>query len=355
MRRLMLFLAALAVAAGAGGADGELIAAPFDAAHWELDGGDIGFATYLGEPALRIHQGSAMLRGSDIGTGTIEYDIAFQAEREFPGVHFRGREAGDWEYFYLRPHKSSGWDSNQYMPVIGGAATWQIYSGAGFNSTETYKLGAWNRIRIEVYPNSADVFINGVRSLRIPELKSSSTHGFLAVDSAFGADMPAPPSADLPGLIRRWQVSEALGADDAGRRAAAMDWAGPRWSSLPVERHGVANLARVATRAGLKRFAIARFEVAAEQPATKMLRLGYSDIARIYVNGTLLYRGDNSQYSRDPGFLGIVGLHETLAVPLRAGRNEIAFVVEENSGGWGAQAQFVDPSGLASSAFDESP
>jgi len=378
MRRLMLFLAALAVAAGAGGADGELIAAPFDAAHWELDGGDIGFATYLGEPALRIHQGSAMLRGSDIGTGTIEYDIAFQAEREFPGVHFRGREAGDWEYFYLRPHKSSGWDSNQYMPVIGGAATWQIYSGAGFNSTETYKLGAWNRIRIEVYPNSADVFINGVRSLRIPELKSSSTHGFLAVDSAAGAgnttgqvyyanfryrsapnarpaDMPAPPSADLPGLIRRWQVSEALGADDAGRRAAAMDWAGPRWSSLPVERHGVANLARAATRAGLKRFAIARFEVAAEQPATKMLRLGYSDIARIYVNGTLLYRGDNSQYSRDPGFLGIVGLHETLAVPLRAGRNEIAFVVEENSGGWGAQAQFVDPSGLASSAFDESP
>ena len=33
--------------------------------------------------------------------------------------------------------------------------------------------------------------------------------------------------------------------------------------------------------------------------------------------GALLYRGDNSQYSRDPGFLGIVGLHETLAVPLR--------------------------------------
>ncbi len=38
------------------------------------------------------------------------------------------------------------------MPVIGGAATWQIYSGLGFNSTETYKLGAWNRIRIELYP-----------------------------------------------------------------------------------------------------------------------------------------------------------------------------------------------------------
>jgi len=377
MRRFTLFLAGLGLA-GCGAvalADAGFVAAPFDAAHWELDGGDIGFATYLGEPALRIHQGSAMLRGSDIGTGTIEYDIAFQAEREFPGVHFRGRDSGDWEYFYLRPHKNSGWDSNQYMPVIGGAATWQIYSGPGFNSTETYKLGAWNRIRIELYPTSADVFINGARSLRIPELKSSSTHGFLAVDSAAGAgnttgqvyyanfryrsgpnarpdDMPVAPAVELPGLIRRWQVSEALGDDDAGRRAAAMDWAGPRWTLLNVERHGVANLARAATRAGPKRFAIARFDVAAEQAATKMLRLGYSDIARVYVNGALLFRGDNSQYSRDPGFLGIVGLHETLAVPLRAGRNEIAFVVEENSGGWAAEAQFADPGGLTSSAFE---
>jgi len=378
MRAVTLFLALLAlVASSSHAAEEGFVAAPFDAAHWQLDG-DIGFATYLGVPALRIHRGSAMLLGSDIGTGSIEFDIAFQQERAFPGVHFRGREDGDWNYFYLRPHKNGGWDSNQYMPVVGGAATWQLYSGPGFNSTETYKLGAWNRIRIELYPTSADIFVNGVRSLRIPELKSSSTHGFLAVDSAAGAgnttgqvyyanfryrsgpnarpdDMPAPIDNVLPGLIRRWQVSEALGDDDAGGRAVATDWAGARWTLLPVERHGVANLARAATRAGPKRFAIARFDVAADRATTKMLRLGYSDIARVYVNGALLYRGDNSQYSRDPGFLGIVGLHETLAVPLRSGRNDVAFVVEENSGGWGAEAQFVDPNGLASSAFDATP
>jgi hypothetical protein len=379
MRRFTFCFAVLALAVGRSlGADPELVAAPFDAAHWELDGADIGFATYLGEPALRVHQGSATLRGSDIGTGTIEFDIAFQAEREFAGVHFRGRDEGDWEYFYLRPHKSSGWDSNQYMPVINGAATWQIYSGPGFNSAETYKLGAWNRIRIEVYPASADIFINGARSLRIAALKSSSTHGFLAVDSAAGAgnttgqvfyahfrwrsgpnaapaDMPAPPVVSLPGLVRRWQVSEALNDDEAGRRAAATDWSGVRWTSLPVESHGVANLARAATRAGPKRFAIARFEIASERATTKMLSLGYSDIARVYVNGALLYRGDNSQYARDPGFLGIVGLHETLAVPLRQGANDVAFVVEENSGGWGAEAQFADPGGLASAAFETKP
>ena len=97
MRRFAFLLAVLGLAAGGTpSADGGVVVAPVDAAHWELDGGDLGFATYLGEPALRIHQGSAMLRDSDIGTGTIEYDIAFQAEREFPGVHFRGRDGGDW-------------------------------------------------------------------------------------------------------------------------------------------------------------------------------------------------------------------------------------------------------------------
>jgi hypothetical protein len=159
----------------------------------------------------------------------------------------------------------------------------------------------------------------------------------------------------LPGLVRQWQVSEALVTEEAARRAAALDWSGLRWSSLPVERHGVANLARAAARAGPKKVALARFEVSSASAATKMLRLGYSDIARVFVNGQLLYRGDNSQYSRDPGFLGIVGLHETLALPLRPGRNDVVFVVEENSGGWGVEAQFVDADGLASSAFDASP
>ncbi len=118
MRRFILLLALLAFAMpGARGADAGFIAAPFDAArHWEkLDGGDIGFATYLGEAGAAHPPGQRhAARGSDIGTGTIPSTTSpFQAEREFPGIHFRGRDDGDWEYFYLRPHENSGWDSNR--------------------------------------------------------------------------------------------------------------------------------------------------------------------------------------------------------------------------------------------------
>jgi len=49
--------------------------------------------------------------------------------------------------------------------------------------------------------------------------------------------------------------------------------------------------------------------------------------------------GDNQQFSRDAGFLG----------------NDVASVVEETSGGWAAQAQFVDPSALQSAAFEALP
>jgi hypothetical protein len=376
MRFLVVCVAALALAAPVSrAAESDAVAVPFDAAHWEFEGGDTAPATYLGQAALRLHTGAATLRGVDFGTGSIEYDVAFQAEPAFIGVYFHGDDVDNAENFYLRVHKNGGWDSNQYMPVNKGHATWQIYSGSESSSKETYAIGGWNHVRIEVYDDSADVFINGRRSLRIPQLKSTSRHGSVSLDAtaarentsgqvfyanfryrsatnARPADMPAARVFNPPGLIRRWQVSDELVEDDAVRRASTSDWSAVRWTPLAVESNGVADLGRVIAKKSGTHFAVARFEVAAEQATTKLLKLGYSDVVRVYVNGSLLFQGDNRQYSRDPGFLGIVGLHDTLAVLLRRGRNDIAFVIEETSGGWASEAQFVEPQALQSAAFE---
>ncbi len=377
MRLQAVLAIALALAtSAAGAAEGEPIVVPFDVAHWQIESNDAAPATYLGQAALRLHTGAATLRGVDFATGSIEYDVAFQAEPAFLGVYFHGDEAdNNAENFYLRVHKNGGWDSNQYMPVTQGHATWQIYSGSEHSSKESYVIGGWNHVRIEVYEDSADVFINGRRSLRIPQLKASSRHGSIAIDataarenvsgqayyanfryrSAANArplDMPTARVVSAPGLIRRWQISDELGEADAVRRASLGDWAGVRWTALAVESNGVANLGRVIAKTPGTHFAVARFEVDAGQAGTKLLKVGYSDVARVYVNGALLFQGDNRQYSHDPGFLGIVGLNDTLAVPLRRGRNEIAFLIEETSGGWAAEAQFVDPDALQSAAFD---
>jgi len=374
MRFLVVIGAALAVAAAAA-AERDAVIVPFDAAHWEIEGSDSAPASYLGQPALRLHTGAATLRGVDFATGSIEYDVAFQAETAFIGVYFHGDDDNNAENFYLRVHKNGGWDSNQYMPVTRGHATWQIYSGVEHSSKESYVIGGWNHVRVEVYDDSADIFINGRRSLRIPQLKASSRHGSISIDAtaarenatgqvfyanfryrlaanARPTDMPAARVFAPPGLIRRWQVSDELAEADAVRRASLGEWSGVRWTTLAVESNGVANLGRVITKKAGTHFAVARFEVAAEQATTRLLKVGYSDVVRVYVNGALLFQGDNRQYSHDPGFLGIVGLNDTLALPLRQGRNDIAFVIEETSGGWAAEAQFVEHGALQSAAFD---
>ena len=185
----LLFLAALGWLPAPRGADAELVAAPFDAAHWELDGGDIGFATYLGEPALRdpSRQRRCCAARHRHRHDRVRHRLSrpSASSRAFTSAAAR---TADWEYFYLRPHKNSGWDLE---PAHAGHRRRGDLAALFRRRLQQHRDLQARRLETasasSFHPTSADVFINGVRSLRIPELKSSSTHGFLAVDSAAGA------------------------------------------------------------------------------------------------------------------------------------------------------------------------
>jgi hypothetical protein len=64
-----------------------------------------------------------------------------------------------------------------------------------------------------------------------------------------------------------------------------------------------------------------------------------------FATGTIEY---DVAFQRERAFIGIF---DTIDVQLRRGRNEIAFVVEENSGGWAAEAQFEQRDRLHSPSF----
>lgn len=68
----------------------------------------------------------------------------------------------------------------------------------------------------------------------------------------------------------------------------------------------------------------------------------YSDRVRVYVNGTLLYSGDNSYRTRDFRYLGTIGLFDSVQAPLKKGANEVVFAVSETFGGWGIMARLSD-------------
>jgi hypothetical protein len=362
-------IAALAILTAGPAAAADSQSVPFDAAHWTFKG-EAAPVQQLNQPALRLREGSAVLKADVFATGVIEYDVQVPLDAVYTGLRFHGQDDGDYEYFYLRPDRSGYADSNQYTPVLHGDSGWQVYYGPEYSSTESYKFGGWNHVEVRIYPDSADVYVNGRRSLRIPELKGHWGSGFLALSSSPGshngadeafyanfryrpeplarpADMPAPKAFSALGLVRQWRVSAPMSEPDASVSAAGGPGAGVGWTVLPPETNGLANLARLAAPTKGRSTVVARFEVTSAKAGSRLLRLGYSDKVKILVNGQPVFVGDATFLARDQQFLGTAGFHDAVAVPLKQGRNQIAFVVTEAYGGWAAGAWFEDPAGLS--------
>ena len=349
--------------------------APFDEAHWSFQGKDIRPVDALDEKALRLDDGVAVLKAPGFATGVIAYDVLFSSDSPmYSGLRFHGKDDGQYEYFYFRADRNGMADSNQYTPVINGDQGWQIYSGPEFSSEEGYKRSGWNHVEMRVYGDCADVYINGRRSLRIPELKTGYADGYVALSSSFGprfpfnqvyyanfrfsatsmvrpADMPKPARRESRGLVKKWSVSDVLSPEQVAAIAHGSPPPTSRDHELDVETNGIANLSRVAVKKDSGSSVVARFVVDAEQPGLRMMRFGYSDAVDIFVDGEAVFSGNAKFLSRDTQFQGTVGFNDAVAVRLRKGRNEVSFVVRESYGGWAAAAEFVDAVGLSGAAF----
>lgn len=340
---------------------------PVDSPRWSLQGEEARVVEFKGRAALRLKGAIALLADANFETGVIEFDMAITDNTpSFPGVFFRGVDDLNYEHFYLRPHQSGNPDANQYTPVINGVTGWQIYSE--YNSQMRYRLNEWFRVRLEIADDSARMFVDSeAPRLVVPDLKRERTAGFVMLRGSSGgayfsnisitpgpvAAVPAAPTPALPpGLIRTWAVSGAMPEADAYRTAQANKLDAISWTPLPVEIKGVANLARAAKRADEAPSVLARVSVRSDKKRTVPFRFGFSDRVQIYLNGTLLFSGNDQQGSRDYRFLGTVGLFDTLHLSLRAGDNDVVLVVTEsgsapNGGGWAAYGVFDDMTGLA--------
>jgi hypothetical protein len=339
---------------------------PVDSPRWSLQGEEARVVEFKGRPALRLKGAVALLADANFETGVIEFDMALTDNTaSFPGVFFRGVDDLNYEHFYLRPHQSGNPDANQYTPVINGVTGWQVYSE--YNSQMRYRLNEWFRVRLEIADDSARVFVDSEEPrLVVSDLKRDRAAGFVMLRGSSGgayfanisitpgsvaATPPAPAPVLPPGLIRTWAVSGAMPEADAYRAAEANRLDAIDWAPLAVETKGIANLARAAKRTDETPTVLARVSVRADKLRTVPLRFGFSDRVRVYLNGMLLFAGNDQQGSRDYRFLGTVGLYDTLYLPLRAGDNEIVFAVTEsgsapNGGGWAAYGVFDDVAGL---------
>jgi hypothetical protein len=336
---------------------------PFDAEHWQLDNARV--IEHLGRPALA---GTAFLKGAEFENGVIEFDVAVTGARSYPGVMFRVQPDGSWERIYLRPHRSGRIppslyaDVVQYVPSWNRVDSWQLYNGDGCTAPAWVPGNEWVHVKVDVAGTMARIFVADMAqpALVIRELRLGVRRGGIGLQgppdgSAFFSNVtfrsddslvfpPQPRRDPLPGIIRSWELSRPFRAlaVDSEKTPAGQGLTDLAWQPVNADEAGLVDVARFYPRSGEPDLVFARTVISSTQERVLKLNIGYSDAVSLFLNGRLLFSASSGYTTRDPSFLGIVGLQDTVYLPLRPGENELLLAVSEVMGGWGFKAQDGD-------------
>ncbi|MBW7996526.1 MAG: hypothetical protein FVQ81_08180 [Candidatus Glassbacteria bacterium] len=355
----------------AGAAKAQTDVIDFESGRWVFLGSDTKVESYLGEKSLT---GRAYLEGVEFENGTIEWDMAVEGSQAYAGIYFRMQSEADHELFYLRPQATDKFDALQYMPQFNGLEAWQLYSGDGFTAEAAIPFKRWFHVKMEVSGKQARVYLDNSDepALVIDDLKHGVSKGSigpwsygsgLAQSVHFanfrysednGISFEAAPEPKTPaGMITGWQLSQVFEANgiDTELSLDSQKVSTIAWQAISSESSGLVNIARFRKHPG-KSYVLARTLIRSGKEQVKKLNFGYSDRINIFLNGKILFNGNSQFRSRDPGFLGIVGLNDAVFLDLKKGDNELVLMVFEAYGGWGYIGRLEDMEGLELQSAD---
>jgi len=348
-----------------------------DSTRWNLQG-EAKTAEYQGRKCLLVDGGAAVINDLEMRDGVVDVDVAIPsrpagpAGRGFFGIEFRVAEDGrSGEFVYLRRHKSGLPDAMQYMPILGGGLTWQIYNGPGFTGALDIPTDVWFHLRLVVTGAQAKLYVSDMdkAALVMDDLKSGVQKGALALavlrgktyfsnfevrltpDSPWERHAPQTPA----GTLTRWSLSPSYDAvkRNLERPLTSAESSEIHWQDVEAEAPGVVVInryrespevavtfahdysKRLEPQPGM-RLVYARTTINSDRDEVKKLYIGYSDEVSVFLNGAILFRGRSAQNFRDPEFLGIVDAEDdAVYLPLKKGNNELMLAVSDLGGGWG--------------------
>jgi hypothetical protein len=211
-------------------------------------------------------------------------------------------------------------------------------------------------------------------SLVVPKLQSGTMEGGIAFKGpAIYANLlvtpeesSAPPSAEPepiePGAIIKWLVAPAS-ALRVGQPVTAADIPpADLWRPIRAEPNGLVNLSRSFGVANAPSTSIGwlKTQVTATASMHRIMRLGWARQVSVFLNGTLIFSGDNPYYPSEHRLSPNGRLepdNSSIALDLRKGTNEIllaignawrthAGVEKASPYGWGGEAHLDDLTGL---------
>ena len=302
--------------------------------------------------------GNAFLKDAEFENGIIEVDIAVKARsRSYPGIVFRMQSEGNYERFYVRPHRSPLYPvALQYTPGFNGIDGWQLYNGEGCTALADILPDRWIHLKMEVFGTQAKVFLDDAEqpALLITDLKHGLSKGAIGlmgpkdktayfsnfkyrIDNSLQFD--PPPEIETPlGMITEWELSGNydISEIDLERTPEQQGLTDITWQRVQSDPPGLVDISRYTGRTSQAGDCIfARATIPSDHDTVLNLRFGYSDAIFIFLNGDLIFFGNSAYRQRDRSFLGIVGLNDAVYLPLKKGENELLLLVAESFGGWG--------------------
>jgi hypothetical protein len=355
---------------------------------WDASNAKLAPGTHPSADGVALVHGIACRPDLQIDDGVIEFELA-PAAGGFAGIAFRMQSSADYEIVYFRWSSDGRWVGVQYQPVYEGETTWQLYPGTGYEADLPPRVytrrGGWMPVRLVIAGSRADVFVGDSAEpvLHVEELKRPRARGAIAIWSS-GQDTWKQPTARVralrvmplgnltlaampaakaaPNALTRWRVSSRFAAPDSIAFPDRLPADARRDISearvVNAEASGTVNLTSIvgnpAGRQTTNVFGGAGWGVAyasvtlrSDRDQTRRLSVSYSDAIGVYVDGALVYTGDNRTEVRGKNQLGLVGYEaETIPLRLRAGDNEIVLAVSDRAFGWGFRARLDSLGGV---------
>lgn len=376
------------------------ISVPFDSDSWEFTADseysleDLTDSKGVTYPAIKMVKALGFVKDSNFTHGTIEFDAYFSpeassAKRDESGVLWRAQDQTNYELMHFRDYEFDTPYGLHYMPVNDSAHPLQLYYGPGHNPTTLSKpLGEWIHVKVVVAGTEGEIFVGDMDNpaLFINDMKQGVNAGQVGIFGGYNIPEPVriptyaanfsyesmdtPPTlvrgdaeqevanVNNPNTIKEWMISDVFSGKTLDNRMelTANDQQVRTWNKLATDNVGIAYFSKIRLLDRVNRVndtVFARVNIRSNSAQTKRFMFGFSDTAKVYLNGQLLFEGDETFRSRDYRFIGTMGFAYSLYLPLQAGDNELWFAVSDELAGWGVKAKFADMEGITVIAADK--
>lgn len=315
------------------------------------------FEMFDNRETLLLKRGRATVKNLQFTNGTIEVDVYAKTIRSFAGITFR-KKNDNMEEVYMRMHKSSQVDAVQYTPIFNNESNWQLYRE--YQAKVTFKNTGWNTLRIDLNNQSAEVFVNDKKVMTLDNLRTDQNSGEIGLFALFSnrfSNFRITPKeviekvkkdSSMPidsTIITKWNITKAYPYN--AEKLYFKDFLKENYITVNTETSGLLPISKYIKKSSsgnyernAENYIVASTTVYINNDETKLFSFDYSDKIIVYLNGKILFKGNNAFRTKGIQYMGHIDIStNTLYLPLIKGVNKIHCVVIDKANGWGLMAK----------------